>query len=128
MKLGCTIIYVKDVIATMDFYEKAFGLSKKFLSENEFYGEMDTGATTLSFLLEERATEHAGPVRVNDAAKDPCAFEIAFVCDDVHSAYKKAIDAGAYSHRAPEEKPWGQKVAYVRDLNGVLVELCSPVG
>jgi lactoylglutathione lyase len=24
-------------------------------------------------------------------------------------------------------KPWGQKVSYVRDLNGCLVEVCSPV-
>ena len=28
----------------------------------------------------------------------------------------------------PKKKPWGQMVSYVRDLNGVIVELCSPVG
>jgi len=27
----------------------------------------------------------------------------------------------------PETKPWGQTVAYVRDRNGFLVELCSPM-
>ncbi|MFO0110274.1 MAG: VOC family protein, partial [Alphaproteobacteria bacterium] len=30
--------------------------------------------------------------------------------------------------KKPEQKPWGQTVAYVRDLNGFLVEICSPVG
>lgn len=28
----------------------------------------------------------------------------------------------------PFEKPWGQTVGYVRDINGVLIELCSPMG
>jgi hypothetical protein len=26
-----------------------------------------------------------------------------------------------------DEKPWGQVVAYVRDLNGYLVEICTPM-
>jgi hypothetical protein len=25
-------------------------------------------------------------------------------------------------------KPWGQTVAYLRDINGVLVELATPMG
>ena len=29
---------------------------------------------------------------------------------------------------APVTKPWGQTVAYVRDGDGVLVELCSAFG
>ncbi len=28
----------------------------------------------------------------------------------------------------PSTKPWGQTVAYVRDLNGTLVEIGAPVG
>ncbi|MDR6644219.1 putative glyoxalase superfamily protein PhnB [Luteibacter sp. 1214] len=27
-----------------------------------------------------------------------------------------------------EEKPWGQRVGHLRDLNGVIVEICSPMG
>lgn len=128
MKLGYTIIYVKDVPATMDFYERVFGLSKKFLAENQFYGEMDTGATTLSFLKEERAVEHIGPTAKNEADKNPGGFEITFIVDDVASTYNKVVSAGATPHRAPEQKPWGQTVSYVRDLNGVLVEICTSMG
>jgi hypothetical protein len=29
---------------------------------------------------------------------------------------------------APQTKPWGQDVAYVRDLDGNLIELASPSG
>jgi lactoylglutathione lyase len=27
----------------------------------------------------------------------------------------------------PKKKPWGQTVAYVRDLDGFLVEICTSV-
>ena len=35
--------------------------------------------------------------------------------------------AGATAEAAPETKPWGQTVAYVRDNRGFLVELCTPM-
>ena len=35
MKLGYTLIYVDDVVATMKFYEKAFGLKRGFLHESK---------------------------------------------------------------------------------------------
>ena len=39
----------------------------------------------------------------------------------------RALKAGAASVTPPETKPWGQTVAYVRDNNGFLVELCTPL-
>jgi len=38
------------------------------------------------------------------------------------------VDAGAEIVKQPEAKPWGQTVGYLKDLNGFLVELCTPVG
>jgi catechol 2,3-dioxygenase-like lactoylglutathione lyase family enzyme len=49
MKLGYTILYVKDVPRSVAFYEDAFGLTRRFVHEAGMYAEMDTGATTLSF-------------------------------------------------------------------------------
>ena len=73
------------------------------------------------------------PVEVVDGGKRatllPAAgFELAFVTDDPHTAYATAITAGAAAIAPPAEKPWGQVVAYVRDPNGCLVEICSPIG
>ena len=42
--------------------------------------------------------------------------------------YDKAVSAGAVAVTAPLTKPWGQIVGYLRDHNGCLVEICSPVG
>jgi lactoylglutathione lyase len=47
------------------------------------------------------------------------------VTDDVDAAYERALAAGATSAAEPDDKPWGQRIAYVRDLNGILVELCT---
>jgi uncharacterized glyoxalase superfamily protein PhnB len=64
----------------------------------------------------------------NEPAAAPPAIEVAFTTEDVPGAYAAAIAAGAEPVAVPVSKPWGQIVAYVRDLNGVLVELCTPIG
>ena len=36
-------------------------------------------------------------------------------------------DKGAVLLAEVVTKPWGQKVGYVRDLNGFIVEICTPM-
>lgn len=125
MLFGYTILYVEDVPRTLSFYEAAFGLKRRFLHEGGDFGELDTGATILAFssrkLIAELGKNPSAPV-----AGSPC-FEIAFVTEDVPEALDKALSAGAVLVQAPEDMPWGQTVAYVRDPDGFLVELCTPV-
>lgn len=49
MILRYTILYVENVAAALDFYEKAFGLERLFLHESGDYGELATGETKLAF-------------------------------------------------------------------------------
>lgn len=42
--------------------------------------------------------------------------------------YISAIKHNAMSVKQPTEKPWGQVVAYVRDINGCLIAFGSPMG
>lgn len=128
MKFGYTIVYVKDVAATIDFYERAFGLTRRFVGDDNQYGEMETGETTLSFASNELAQSHyAIRFHPNDPASAPGGVEIALVTPDVEAAFASAVSAGAAPLAEPERKPWGQVVSYVRDLNGVLIEICSPM-
>ncbi len=64
----------------------------------------------------------------NRRVERPAGAEVGLVTDDVDALYKQAVAAGALATLEPTVKPWGQTVAYVRDLDGFLVELCSPVG
>ncbi len=127
MQLGYTILYVADVPATLSFYERAFGLKQRFLHESGLYGEMETGATTLAFAGEAMAAMNGAEIRPNRADAPAAGFELAFVTGDPPAAYAVALAAGAVAVAPPVAKPWGQVVAYVRDLNGCLVEICSPM-
>jgi catechol 2,3-dioxygenase-like lactoylglutathione lyase family enzyme len=126
MKFGYTILYVRDVVKSVGFYESAFGLKRKFVHDSG-YGEMDTGETKLAFASVDLATSNGVPfVQANPEGPSP-AIEVAFVTDDVAEAFDVAVKAGAVPVAAPKQKPWGQTVAYIRDLNGFLVEICSPM-
>ena len=127
MEFGYTIIYVNSVQQTMDFYHQAFGLETKFLHESTMYGEMNTGQTTLAFAAHSLSELNGLSITHNQLQNPPAGIEIAFVTNNIHDAYQKAIDAGAQPLKEPTQKPWGQTVAYVRDINGVLVELCTPI-
>jgi uncharacterized glyoxalase superfamily protein PhnB len=127
MKLGYTIVYVADVLGTVDFYERAFGLKRRFVHESDLYAEMETGQTRLAFAGEAVAEMNGLAVRPNRKTDIAAGFEIAFVTDEPHEAYARAVEAGASATTAPTEKPWGQIVGYVRDLNGCLIEICSPM-
>lgn len=127
MHLGYLILYVPDVEAAVAFYEKAFGLKRRFVAGVD-YGEVETGATALAFAAEHMAPNNGVTIRRSRAADgDAPAVEVAFVTDDPAAAFARAVAAGARPVQPPAVKPWGQTVAYVRDLNGFLVELCSPV-
>jgi len=127
MQFGYVIIYVKDVEATLRFYEQAFGFSRRFVAEGGVYGELETGETSLAFASEDLIEMQGLPFRRNDSAMDPAGAEVGLVSRDVPAAYEKALQAGATDCRSPTVKPWGQTVGYVRDNNGFLVEICSPM-
>lgn len=127
MKLGYTIIYVKNVLETINFYQDAFSLKLKFVHESNEYAELETGNTVLAFVSETLGNTHGFAFKPNRPDETPAGFEIAFVTEDVQKSFQTALAAGAKELAAPQKKPWGQTVAYVSDLNGVLVEICSPV-
>jgi len=127
MKFKYTIIYVEDVLATIAFYEKAFGLSRSFVHESNLYAELATGETTLAFAGESMAEANGISIRPNNLSSQAAGFEIAFVTEDPETGYATAVSAGAEPVKKPETKPWGQVVGYVRDINGCLVEIASPM-
>ncbi len=125
MKFGYMIFYVADVSATISFYESAFGLNRRFVTEDNKYGELDTGTTTLSFSSFEMADMNG--VKVTRSKNHESSAEIGFVTENVERDFERALKAGATLVKKPTQKPWGQKVGFVKDLNGFLVEICSPV-
>lgn len=126
IRLGYVIIYVEDVLTTIAFYQKAFGLEQRFLHESHQYAEMETGQTCLAFANEE-FVKNSHPFRLNRREEKPAGAEIAFVVEDVEKAFQHAVESGAAQVSMPIQKPWGQTVAYVRDNNGFIVEICDAI-
>jgi len=129
MKFGYTIIYVPDVAASLRFFESAFGFSTRFLDDSGMYGELDTGSTTLAFAAHEMGEFNYpnGHVAAHDSPQ-PLGFEVALVTENIEHAHAHAVAAGARELAAPAQKPWGQKVSYLRCPDGLMVELCTPIG
>lgn len=129
MQFRWAIVYVRDVEASVRFYERAFGVGLRFVAPGGEYAELETGATALGLAANSMAAQNfAPPIRENDPGQPPAAFEIGFEVENVAAAYAHAVEAGATPLAEPVEKPWGQTVAYVRDPDGILVELGSPTG
>ena len=128
--LGYVILYVKDVSASLAFYEQAFGLARRFFHDDhgKAYGELETGAARLAFASLELAQEHLKQEVVPATpGKPPLGFEIALLTANVPELYAQGVKAGAVPVTEPAVKPWGQTVAYLRDTNGFLIELCTPM-
>ena len=126
IKFGYTILYVQDVTKSIEFYEAAFGFTRKFISPDNDYGELLTGETTLSFASNTLAGSNLKDGFIEShLTNKPFGIEIGFTTDDVEATVHQAISAGATLVENPKTKPWGQVVAYVRDPDGFLIEVCS---
>lgn len=123
-RLARVIRHVPDVRASADFYARAFGLTER-LALGEDYIAMETGETSLGFARDgfiERETGLLLPHARGDAGQ-----EIAFEVEDVNASHMRALMEGATEVVAPIDKPWGQRISYLRDPDGGLVQLCSPI-
>ena len=125
MKLNYIILYVDTVKKATEFYKNSFDLEVKFIHESGTYAEMKGGDITFAFASNDRWKANTG-LDLIDGAKN--GFEIAFTTDDVQKGMDKALKNGAIEIKKPQQKPWGQTVAYVQDPFGTMIEICSPMG
>lgn len=131
MLFAYTLVFVADVAASLDFFEQAFGLPRRFLHESGAYGEVDTGAGGVKLAFVDHATARDSVQQeyvAADTSAKPLGMEIGFTVLDVQAAFDRAVAAGARPLASPVSKPWGQVVAYVRCPDGTLVELCTAMG
>lgn len=129
IKFAYTILYVNDVEKAISFYEKAFGFNRKFVTPDNDYGELLVGETTLSFASFTMAKSNLEDGFVESNLNNrPFGIEIGFTTENVEETLNNAVAAGATIVANPKTKPWGQIVAYVRDLDGFLVEICTAMG
>lgn len=128
VKFNYTILYVSDVTKSIKFYEKSFGFQRKFITPENDYGELDTGQTTIAFASKGLAQSNLKNGFIESHLEQkPFATELGLVTDNVEKIVKIAKENGATILEIPIQKPWGQTVAYIRDIDGFLIEICTPM-
>lgn len=128
IKFAYTILYVSDVKKTAEFYSKTFDFEVRFIAPGDEYAELNSGTTTLSFAALPLAKSNLKDgFQESDLKTKPFGIELGFTTVDVQALVDKALAAGATLLEEPKEKPWGQMVAYIRDLDGFLIEVCTPM-
>lgn len=128
IKFAYTILYVQDVTKSVEFYENAFGFTRKFVTPGNDYAELSVGETTLSFASRELANSNLKDGFIESSLTDrPFGIEIGFTADNVEETLSTAVNVGATIVEDPVTKPWGQTVAYIRDIDGFLIEICTPM-
>ena len=96
MNYGYTIIYVKNVKETIEFYEKAFGFQQKFVTPENDYGELISGETTIAFAsIALGCANFKNGFKKTDGSEKPFGVEMAFVSENIESDFKKALEMGA---------------------------------
>ena len=130
LHLKVTGFIVPDVPTSVDFYERAFGLGLHYMHPSRGYAELKTGAAVLAFLGEAfvKQADLLGsvPTTLNRPDLAAAAAHVALWSDDIDSDWSRAVSAGAVVAKALQAKPWGQVSGYLRDTDGILVELCTP--
>jgi len=130
LKLKLVAFVVADVPATVAFYEKAFGLPLHFMHPSGGYAELDSGAAVLAFLGEGfvASTSLLGTLAIYPNRPDAPSSSAHAVLwsDDIERDWRRAVDAGAAIVSPLSAKPWGQVSGYLRDADGIVIELCTP--
>jgi len=125
VKLGYVLLYVDNVERALAFYTLTFGLPLRF--HDGHYAELETGATSLGFVAREFVASQF-PHPMPPPGQSSSEIGLVVPREEVDSLYQQALAAGAKSVVAPVERPWGQRVSYISDPDGHLVEICSQIG
>ncbi|MEL6968690.1 MAG: VOC family protein [Bacteroidota bacterium] len=128
LQYAYTILYVPDVPETIAFYQKAFGFEQKFLTPERDYGEIISGPTTIAFAsIELGEANFKKGFTKSRLGEQPFGIELAFTTLEVAQVVERAVKNGAVLLEEVVTKPWGQKVGYLRDINGFIIEICTPI-
>ena len=126
LKFGNAVVYVDDLPAALDFYQRALGLEPRFHDPEAGYAEL--GPEGHFALAAHRAGEMMMPGAYNQFGKRVSAVEVAFFTTEVGAAFDRAVAAGAVALTTPRKMPWGQTVAYVQSPEGTILGFVTPMG
>ncbi|BBZ71535.1 VOC family protein [Mycobacterium paraseoulense] len=122
MKFVSTRIITADVNRLVEFYEAVTGV--RAVWGNELFAEIPTPVGTLAI-----GSDKTVPLFAAGSA-EPAANRSAiveFIVDDVDAQYERLRESVGQVVTAPTTMPWGNRALLLRDPDGNLVNLFTPV-
>jgi uncharacterized glyoxalase superfamily protein PhnB len=103
------ILRTRDLGRLVAFYSTAFGATEHYRWD-DVYVALSVGGGSLGIGRE-------------PAAREGDQLSIWIYVDDVDAVHQACLDAGATSLVAPDDMPWGERVAQLHDPDGNLLYL-----
>lgn len=126
MKLDGFGIMVEDMAVMVEFYRRALGFEIDWDGKEPNVYLVKDG--TVFMFYGRGSLEAMLHMKLGFAAGINGHFETAVSVpsfSDVDAAFANAVAMGGKPVLAPEDEPWGQRVSYVADPEGNLVEIAS---
>jgi lactoylglutathione lyase len=120
-----TILYTSKPKETLEFYEAAFGLKRRFFNENPGYGELEIGSTTLAISNIAIEQSEYAEAKASTLDNPTFGFHVSFQTDNAQALFNQAVQYGATIVHEPLKLPWGGTVARLKDINGILVSIIN---
>jgi len=118
-------LVVDDAKAAIDFYTRAFGAREKFrlpMGDRIGHAELEIGDSVVMLADEFPDMGHLGP-----KSRGGTTVSLLHYVEDVDSAFRKAIDAGATEKRPVENQFWGDRMGTLVDPFGHVWSLATTV-
>ena len=109
-------LVVDDAKRALEFYAQAFGAEEKFrlpMGERIGHAEIKIGDSFVMLADEFPEMGHLGP----NSRGGPTSSIVLYV-EDVDTAFKKALDAGAKEQRPVKQEFWGDRMGTLTDPFG----------
>jgi catechol 2,3-dioxygenase-like lactoylglutathione lyase family enzyme len=120
--ISAVTVFIADLEAAKEFYQRAFGLPTTF--EDETSAVFRFGDTLVNLLLETEASELIAPAAV--APREAGArFQFTIGVDDVDAVARELTERGVELLNGPMDRPWGIRTASFVDPGGHIWEIAT---
>lgn len=120
--LGATVLFIDDVQASKEFYERAFAL--RAVNEDDDAVTFRFDNTLVHLLRRTSAEQQVAPARAGSAP----ACMLTIWVEDADAACATLRERGVDLVNGPVDQPWGVRAAIFADPSGHLWEVAAPTG
>lgn len=120
-KLAAIGLKVSDFDKAFKFYKEVLELPVHIEDQDNKFAEFVVGNSLIALLTEKTLSDMSEKLSFNEV--DENTFLIAVEVKDLEVEYKKLTERGVNFFEQPKTTPWGQKVAYFKDIEGYIWEV-----